>query len=538
MKTRILELVLELNKNIIKLIQKSLSSVPYLNFIYTISNRSIMNFKRVLLGMLSIFLCYAVHAQKKSNIIIFMVDDMGWQDTSYPFGPNTTAFNTRYHTPNMERLAKSGVAFTDAYSTPVCTPTRVSLITGMNASKHHVTNWTAPMKDNPTGNKDEEMEEPDWNYNGMSPIAGVEHTIYATPLAQILKDHGYFTIHAGKAHWGSAGTAGSNPYSLGFTVNIAGTSTGRPASYWGEQNFGRTSTDYHGIENLQEYFGQEINLTEALTREALKSLEFPIQHKLPFFLNLSHYALHDPLMEDRRYFQKYLDQGLSRNEAKYASMIESMDKSLGDVLDFLESKNIQDNTYIIFISDNGGLSTIPPRDGVAHTHNKPLRSGKGSIYEGGIRVPLMIKGIKNNVKNKRNDVPVIVEDIFPTVLDMAQIKKVKTVQEIDGISQLSALKNVGTVSQERPLVFHIPNKWTKSDGDGFNYRSAIRKGKYKLVWSLRNDSFELFDLEEDLGEQNNLIEKEGMQVIGEGLKSELQTILKNNKAPMPKRKGN
>ena len=479
----------------------------------------------------------SAHAQKKPNIIIFMVDDMGWQDTSYPFADQATDFNKKYHTPNMERLAQEGMSFTDAYSTPVCTPTRVSLITGMNASRHHVTNWTAPFKDNPTGNQDEQMEEPEWNHNGMSPIPNIAHTIYADALPQILKDNGYFTIQAGKAHWGSAGTPGSNPYSLGFTVNIAGTSTGRPASYWGEENFGRTGKDYHGIENLQEYFGEDINLTEALTREALKSLDYPIQHKTPFFLNLCHYALHDPLMEDRRFFQKYLVQGLSQNEAKYASMIESMDKSLGDVMDFLEQHKIKENTYIIFISDNGGLSTVPPRDGIAHTHNKPLRSGKGSIYEGGIRVPLIIKGINKDVKNKRSGVPVIVEDIFSTVLDMAQLKKVQTVQQVDGVSNLALLKNPQTSRADRALIFHIPNKWTKSEGDGFNYRSAIRKGKYKLVWSLRNDTYELFDLEQDLGEQHNIIQQTRMTKIAEELKAELKATLEKNKAPMPKRKG-
>src|SRR5690606_38446197 len=112
----------------------------------------------------------SAHAQKKPNIMIFIIDDMGWQDTSYHFADQTTDFNKKYNTPNMEKLAQEEMSFTDAYSTPVCTPTRVSLITGMNASRHHVTNWTAPFKDNPTGNQDEQMEEPEWNHNGMSPI--------------------------------------------------------------------------------------------------------------------------------------------------------------------------------------------------------------------------------------------------------------------------------------------------------------------------------------------------------------------------------
>lgn len=492
---------------------------------------------RIILSGIILVSSQCVLAQKKPNIIVFMVDDMGWQDTSYPFDTIASAFNKKYHTPNMERLAHEGVAFTNAYSTPVCTPSRVSMLTGMNTSQHHVTNWTDYTMDRPTGRKDEQFEEPSWNHNGLSPIPNVPNTIYAKPLPQILKDNGYFTIHAGKAHWASAGTPGSNPYSLGFVVNIAGTSTGRPASYKGKDNFGRMTTDYHGVENLQEYFQQDIYLTEALTQEALKTLDFPIDNKIPFFLNLSHYAVHDPLMEDERYYQKYLDQGLSKNEAKYASMLEGMDKSLGDILDYLKKRNIDQHTYIIFISDNGGLSLTPTRDGQSHTHNKPLRSGKGSIYEGGIRIPMIIKGIKGAKNNTRENTPIIIEDIFPTVLDMSQTKKVQTPQRIDGKSILPYLKN-NKIEQDssRALVFHIPNKWTTTDGDGFNYRSAIRKGNYKLVHSMRNDKYELFDLSKDLGETNDLAQNSSYSTILNDLKNELNKVLRENNSPLPSRK--
>ena len=353
--------------------------------------------------------------------------------------------------------------------------------------------------------------------------------------AKILKENGYFTVHAGKAHWASAGTPGSNPHSLGFVVNISGTSTGRPASYYGKENFGRMTTDYHGIENLQEYFLQDIYLTEALTQEALKTLDYPIDNKLPFFLNLSHYAVHDPLMEDNRFYQKYLDKGLTKNEAKYASMLEGMDKSLGDVMDYLEKKNIAQNTYIIFISDNGGLSLSPTRDGQSHTHNKPLRSGKGSIYEGGIRVPLIIKGIKGQQEDNRVNTPVIIEDIFPTIIEMSKAKKTETPQKIDGKSVFQYLTKKKIKKEDnRALIFHIPNKWTNNDGDGFNYRSAIRKGNYKLIHSMRTGSYELFDLSSDLGESKNLILNKEYEKIAKELKSELNTILQQNKTPIPK----
>src|SRR3546814_108191 len=131
---------------------------------------------------------------------------MGWMDTSVPFGDSIMALNRRYHTPNMERLAREGMKFTNAYSTPVCTPTRISLITGMNAAHHGVTNWTHPLRDRPTDRSDSLFNPAEWNYNGLSPVEGIPHTIHATPLPELLKEAGYFTIHAGKAHWGSAGT--------------------------------------------------------------------------------------------------------------------------------------------------------------------------------------------------------------------------------------------------------------------------------------------------------------------------------------------
>ena len=474
-------------------------------------------------------------AQKQPNIIIFMVDDMGWQDTSYPFHTSKTTFNTLYETPNMERLAKMGVAFTNFYATPVCTPSRVSMITGMNASRHGVTNWTATMRDKPTGQQDAVMNETKWNHNGLSPVEGVNNTVVATPLPQILKDNGYFTIHTGKAHWGAAGTPGSNPYTLGFVVNIAGTSTGRPASYFGTQNFGRTTADYHGVENLQAYFGQNIYLTEALTKETIQTLDYPLAQKIPFFLHLGQYAIHDPLMEDTRFYQKYLDKGMPVNEAKYASMIEGMDKSLGDILDYLTAKKALDNTIIIFVSDNGGLSAHS-RAGEAHTHNKPLRSGKGSIYEGGIRVPLIIKGVKGSQQNIRIDEPVIIEDLFPTILAFSKVKKYGVKQTVDGLSIEKALTKGDLNLGNRPLIFHIPNKWTTTDGDGFNYRSAIRKGNYKLIHHIKYDNYSLYDLSKDIGEQHDLSHDSTLQSVKESLQKELNTILMQNKAPMPSKK--
>jgi arylsulfatase A-like enzyme len=186
--------------------------------------------KYILAGSLFIFLtALHCHAQqmKRPNIILFLVDDMGWQDCSVPFWTKPTEWNKRYHTPNMERLAAEGMKFTNAYATPVCSPSRVSLMTGMNAAHHKVTNWTL-RKDQSVDYKDSMLLSPDWNINGMSPVPGIEHTVYATPLPLLLKEAGYYTIHCGKAHFGAMETPASDPLNIGFMLNIAGHAAGGP----------------------------------------------------------------------------------------------------------------------------------------------------------------------------------------------------------------------------------------------------------------------------------------------------------------------
>ena len=222
----------------------------------------------------------------RPNIVVFFVDDLGWQDMSEPFYKVKTPINEKFHTPYLETLAKDAIKFTNAYATPVCTPSRVSFLTGLNAAHHRVTNWTHPKADTPTDSKDELLNPPDWNINGLSPVPHIPHTIYATPFPSILKDNGYYTIHVGKAHWGSAGTPGASPLNLGFMVNIAGHSAGHPQNYYGEQNYGNlpSKAGYQAVPDLMEYHGTSTFLTEALTREALKALEEPIRRKEPFSL--------------------------------------------------------------------------------------------------------------------------------------------------------------------------------------------------------------------------------------------------------------
>lgn len=477
-------------------------------------------------------------AQQRPNIVLFLVDDMGWMDSSVPFGDSVMELNKRYHTPNMQRLANEGMKFTNAYATPVCTPSRVSMLTGMNAAHHGITNWTSPVKNRSTDNTDEVMAPANWNYNGLSPVPGIANTVYATPFSQLLKDAGYFTIHIGKAHWGPMGTPGCNPYNMGFMVNIAGHAAGHPQSYLGKDNYGNIpgKASVQAVPDLEEYYGSDTFLTEALTLEAIKSLEAPVKNKQPFYLSLAHYAVHNPFMADKRFVQKYLHAGLDTIEAKYAALVEGMDKSLGDVMDFIREKKIEKNTIIIFMSDNGGLSIPGNRGGEPHTQNLPLRAGKGSVYEGGIRVPMIVKWPGIAKQGRVAEQYLIIEDFFPTILEMAGINNYKTIQSVDGKSFVSLLKNPLMKQSERELIWHFPNKWIPDDGPGINYHSAIRKGPWKLVYNMKTQKKELYDLQADLGEHHDLSDQYPDKV--KELSKLLEDRLRRWKAPMPTYKDN
>ena len=420
---------------------------------------------------------------ERPNIIMFLVDDMGWQDCSEPFWKEKTPFNERYHTPNIERLASQGMKFTQAYACAVCSPTRVSLLSGMNAARHRVTNWTL-RRGVSSVQEPENLSIPEWNLNGVQAVDSIERSIFVTPLPQILKDNGYFTIHIGKAHFGAISTPGANPLNLGFDINIAGHAAGAPGSYQGTSNFGNnpdgTQKNTWSVPGLEKYHGMDINLSEALTEEAILAMDSSLKNNKPFFLYMAHYAVHTPIQADNRYIEKYRNQIDDEIEAKYASMVEGMDKSLGDLMDYLDGKGIAENTIILFMSDNGGLSAVA-RGGEAHTHNKPLSSGKGSAHEGGIREPMIVKwpGVVQQASVSRNYL--IIEDFFPSILEMANIQDYKTVQPIDGLSFVPILKGKQPGSRDRALFWHYPNNWGPT-GPGIGASSTVRRGNWKLIY--------------------------------------------------------
>ena len=516
-------------------------------------------------------------AAERPNIVFFIVDDMGWVDSSVAYGEEVYPNNMRYNTPNMQRLASQGVMLTNAYACPVSTPTRTSLLTGVNAAHSRITNWTSTMRDTPsdaTGgavpmmqsganhDKSSRFVRPEWNINGMSPVEGVENTLYATPLPQLLKEAGYYTIHVGKAHWASAGTPGASPYNMGYVVNVTGNVAGMPRSYLSEENYGNTPDkwNYLAVQNMTEYYGTGIHLTEALTREAIKTLDYPIMHNQPFYLYFAHYATHTPIQRDPRFVQKYLDAGMDEGQARYASMVEGVDKSLGDLLDFLEDKGVADDTIIIFMTDNGGNAENKAKGGVRFMHNLPLRNGKGSVYEGGVRVPLMVKWDGKVAPATRVNTPVICEDLFPTILQMAGVKNYDVVQSVDGQSLVDLVtkgsklaakaakrgqitdqksanafvvpQSVSGIDPSRALIFHYPHQWKPYDLVDIDFLSAVRKGDWKLVYRMRTGKLELYNLKTDIGEQHDLSAVYPERV--KELAGELSAKLRGWNSPMPR----
>ena len=428
--------------------------------------------------------------EPQPNIVVFLVDDLGWQDTSVPFHIEVTPFNDRYHTPNWERLAAHGTKYTNAYSAgPVCTPSRTSLLTGQSPARTHITYWTL-YKDKDTSKSHPTLSPPEWDLDALQPDD--------LTLPKLLQNAGYHTIHVGKAHLGAVDTLGGEPKNLGFDVNVAGHGAGGPGSYYGSHRFMATReakefthNQIWDVPGLEKYHDREIYLSEALAIEACNELDTAVASGKPFFLHFAPYAVHSPLMPNPKYINKYA--GINKKEAAYATMIESADAALGSVLDKLDELEISDKTIIIFTSDNGGLSAVA-RGGKAHTHNAPLRSGKGSAYEGGIRIPLIVQGLDREASVNTSNV--ITHDLFPTILKYAGAPLPED-HIIDGVA---LDENYDT----RVIGWHQPHQWGAS-GPGIEPFTAIRQGNWKLIFFHAGERYELYNLKKDIGETNNVI---------------------------------
>jgi arylsulfatase A-like enzyme/lysophospholipase L1-like esterase len=462
---------------------------------------------RLLLLLTALFFAGPASAQTRPNIILFLVDDLGWQDCSVPMHTGATALNARYRTPNLERLAARGMKFTNAYaSAPVCTPTRTSILTGKAPARTHITYWTLD-KDTDTSTPRDDIAAPAWAVNGLQP--GDHET-----LPEILIAAGYRTIHVGKAHFGTHGTLGGDPKSLGFRVNIAGHASGGPASYYGLDHFtvaGRQGKPPHSspsvwdIPGLEKYHGHDIYLTEALAIEACGAIRDSVAAGEPFYLNFAPYAVHAPIMGNKKYEPNY--PGLDERERAYASMIETYDAALGALVTTLEETGQLGNTVIIFSGDNGGLSAhargAAPDGQTQHTHNAPLKSGKGSAYEGSTRVPTVIAWPGVTEGGSVEHTPIISHDFFPTILAMAGLQA-DDGPGIDG-RDLSALltRRPHLFDATRVLGWNQPHQWGAS-GPGIEPFTSIRAGDWKLIYFHAGRRYELYNLAEDIGETNDL----------------------------------
>jgi len=483
------------------------------------------------------------------NILLFLVDDMGWQDTSLAFDKQVSPANQHFRTPNMEVLAQQGVKFTQAYSHAVCSPSRVSLMTGQNPTRHHVSNWTKLPDSDHSGTWGPNAAPDDWRTQGLQPSD--------ITLAKMLQRSGYHTIHVGKAHFGAYGTPGENPINLGFDVNVAGHAAGAPASYWGENNFGngmQGAEGYpQGVPDLTEYHQKKVHLTDVLTQRAKQEITLATKTGKPFFLNMSHYAVHTPIEAHQRFVKNYQNMAYQNSqidipvvEENYASLVEGMDDSLGELMQHLNDIGIAENTIIIFTSDNGGLSAhtrqTSPKGTELNSHNWPLKAGKGSAYEGGTRVPYVVAWAKPNktqshqselalIQNTTSSQQIIIEDLFPTILAVAKGEThIPKEYVLDG-QDITQYWIDPKLSKQRPLVFHYPHVWGPF-GPGYQPHSAMRLGDWKVIYYYNSKTWELYNLADDLAETDNLAIKQPDKLNKLALELQQQLIDKQVQWPV------
>ena len=441
---------------------------------------------------------------RRPNIVFILADDLGWRDLAC-FG------STFYETPNLDHLARQGMRFTNAYAAcNVCSPTRASIMTGQYPARLHLTDWLPGRPDSPA----QKMLRP----------AILQHLPKdQVTLAAALHEGGYTTGFMGKWHLGPAEFF---PEKFGFDLNIAGCSFGQPPSYFSPYRIPTIADGPPG-----EY------LTDRLGAEAAKFIH--TNKDRPFFLYLAQYAVHNPQQAKNPIIDRYraktlaspsaapemkLDLGHQvrqvQNRPVYAAMIQSLDESIGQVMQALIDAGVDQNTIIIFTSDNGGLSTS---EGLP-TSNVPLRMGKGWNYEGGIREPLIIRWPGVAKAGAVCDHPMISTDYYPTLLDAAALPA-RPKQHLDGVSIVPLLK--GNTIPDRPLFWHYPHYSNQGGGPS----GAIRVGQYKLIETYEDNRAELYDLSADPGETHDLSPE--MPERAAGILGRLHDWLKSVNAQMP-----
>lgn len=455
------------------------------------------------------------------NVVLVLVDDLGWQDTSLAFGVNPKVGGRHFRTPNLEALAKRGVQVNQAYSaSPVCTPSRVAILTGQNPARNQITTWV---------HNGQETESPypgldlsSWNKKGFQPGD-------ARTLPETFRQAGYRTIQIGKAHFGAAGTPGANPLNLGFERSIAGNAAGHPSSYYGLENFaaarkpGDTSPKHNDVPGLEAYHGKDAFLEEALASEASREIAQSARDRKPFFLWYSPYAVHTPIQPNKKLLKNY--GGLDDREAAYATLVESVDRGLGTLVQTLKKSGQLENTIIVFTSDNGGLS-VSARGGYPNLHNLPLRSGKGSAYEGGTRVPLVFAGPGVASGKSFTRLWMTSTDLPATLAGLAGLR----FNAVDGRSFSANLQTGEDRDRTGAFVWHFPH-YRGGGGPGLEPFSSVRLGDFKAIFCYGTRRWELYNLKTDLGETNDISQRQAQKV--RELSDGMDMMLREMQAQIP-----
>ena len=426
-------------------------------------------------------------AGTKPNIIIITADDLGWSDLAC-YGSDL------HETPNLDKLARQGLKFTSAYAAAsVCTPTRASLMTGKYPARLHMTIWREWAVNQQF---DQQLLPPDTREN----LPFEEKTI-----AEVLKKAGYLTAHVGKWH---IGDAANYPEVHGFDINRGSTLWGCPSTFFYPYR-GEIYNSERYISDLEEdtdgnYFSSREGeyLTNRLTDEALKIIE--AADGRPLFLNMSYYTVHVPIEGKPDLVKKFnskIKEGMQHRNAGYAAMVYSLDENVGRILAKIDELGQTKNTLLIFISDNGGF--INPWDNQVVTSNYPLRSGKGALYEGGVRIPMIVRFPGITEPGTVCDQAVSTMDIYPTIQQMLGIENHADTSSPDGESLFSLLKDPDTILNRKYLFWHYPHYYMPNATPS----SSVRHGDWKLIEFFEDGHLELYNLNDDPGEEFDLSEK-------------------------------
>ena len=449
-------------------------------------------FVKIFITVFTFSLLLSFKVLSKPNVLFILIDDMGWMDLG-------CQGNKNLRTPNIDNLAKGGMRFTDAYApAPVCSPTRAAIITGQSPARLQITNHL-PHQDRFTP-KDSKL----------LPAKMLNHlSLESETLAERLKkDAHYATAFIGKWHLYTGRDKKYNPLNQGFDINIGGCSYGGPPTFF----------DPYRIDFLPDRKEGEY-LPNRLADEAIAFISEQNSKDKPFFLALWNYTVHWPMEAPDKLVEKYKNLPVKGyRDHRYAAMIEAMDIAIGKVLKSLDDLNITEETLVIFTSDNG------PFGGVGDA--SPLRADKGHLYEGGIRVPLIVRWPGKVEAGAVEETPVILTDLHPTILSATGLDLNSTIPN-DGHNLLPLLQGKEKL-KNRAVYWHYPNFAFHRDN---RLGSAIREGDHKLIHFYDTDSVELYNLKNDIGEKNDLSGK--MPQLASRLKNKLKVWLQDSGAVMP-----